>query len=56
MDPFRDPGGDGSVGVVPDHDRKLVAAEAGGEIVGPHAALQPAGQLDQQRVAALVPE
>ena len=56
MNPFRDGGCDGSVLVVPDHNRELVTAEAGGEVVGPHATLQAAGELDQERVAAVVPE
>ena len=38
------------------HDRELVAAEAGDDVVGAQHAAQPLGHGDEQPVAGAVPE
>ena len=55
-DPLGDLDGGGAAVVFDDHDRELVAAEAGDQVVGPDAVVESGGQLDEKRVAAFVTE
>lgn len=55
QDPLGDLDGDGAAVVVfHDQDRELVAAEAGDQVVGADAVVEPGGQLDEKLVASFM--
>ena len=54
QDPLGDLDGDGAVVVFHDHDRELVAAQAGDQVVGADAVVEPGGQLDEKGVASFM--
>ena len=54
QDPIGDLDGGGAAVVFDDHDRELVAAQAGDQVVGADAVVEPGGQLDEKRVASFM--